>query len=127
MEKIIEFRKKLREEALKKARIFAECVRKIGKVTVIVFGSYARGDFNVWSDIDVLVITDAALPPNPLKRLDMIEECLATASEIEPIILTINEFRNRLRKRDPAIIEAIDKGIVILDELKLEELVTRRC
>lgn len=127
MEKIIEFRKKLREEALKKARIFAECVRKIGKVTVIVFGSYARGDFNVWSDIDVLVITDAALPPNPLKRLDMIEECLAIVSEIEPIILTINEFRDRLRKRDPAIIEAIDKGIVILDELKLEELVTRRC
>ncbi len=39
MEKIIELRKKLKEEALKKARIFAECVRKIGKVTVIVFGS----------------------------------------------------------------------------------------
>lgn len=125
MEKVVELRKRLREEAIERARVFAECVRRLGRVTVVVFGSYARGDFNVWSDIDVLIITDAALPSNPLRRLDAIEECLLIASNVEPIILTINEFRDRLRKRDPAVVEAVERGIVVLDELKLEELVAQ--
>ncbi len=125
MEKVVELRKRLREEAIERARVFAECVRRLGRVTVVVFGSYARGDFNVWSDIDVLIVTDAALPSNPLRRLDAIEECLLIANDIEPIILTINEFRDRLRKRDPVVVEAVERGIVVLDELKLEELVAQ--
>ncbi len=40
----------------------------IGKFTGILYGSMARGDNNVWSDIDFLVISDK-LPDNPLMRL----------------------------------------------------------
>ena len=63
MEKVVELRRRMREEALKKAEAFAGCVKsKLGKVTAILFGSYARGDFNVWSDIDLLIVTDSAQP-----------------------------------------------------------------
>ena len=31
---------------------------KLGKVTLILFGSYARGDFNLWSDVDIIIISD---------------------------------------------------------------------
>jgi len=124
MEKVIEHRRRLREEAIRRARVFAECVGRVGRVTVIVFGSYARGDFNVWSDIDVLVVTDTPLPPNPLRRLDMFEDCLLAASGVEPVILTVEEFKNRLRKRDPAAIEAVEKGVTVVDELNLKKLAT---
>jgi len=124
MEGVIEYRRRLREEAIRRAQVFAECVGRVGRVTVIVFGSYARGDFNVWSDIDVLVVTDTPLPPNPLRRLDMIEDCLLATSGIEPVILTVEEFKSRLRKRDPAVIEAVGKGVTVVDELDLRRLAT---
>jgi len=28
------------------------------KATVILIGSYARGDFNLWSDVDIMIIGD---------------------------------------------------------------------
>jgi len=31
---------------------------KLGKTTLILFGSYARGDFNLWSDVDFIIISD---------------------------------------------------------------------
>lgn len=37
------------------------------KVSAILIGSYARGDFNKWSDVDVLLIAEFA--GNPLERL----------------------------------------------------------
>ncbi|PUA34020.1 MAG: hypothetical protein B7O98_01000 [Zestosphaera tikiterensis] len=122
MERVVEVRRRLKEEAIRRAKTFSECVKnKLGKVTTMVFGSYARGDFNVWSDIDVLVVVDSVLPKNPLRRLDIVEECLLAVGVVEPIILTINEFMEKLRKKDPAVVEAVDEGIAILDDLELRK------
>ncbi len=33
-----------------------DLTKKFGKVTFVLFGSYARGDFNLWSDVDLLII-----------------------------------------------------------------------
>jgi len=44
MEKVVELRRRMRGEALRKAEAFTSCVkRKLGKVTTILFGGYARG------------------------------------------------------------------------------------
>ena len=43
----------------------------------VLHGSYARGDFGEWSNVDVLVVVKGPLPKSPLKRLDLVEECLA--------------------------------------------------
>jgi len=124
VERVIETRRRVREEAVREARVFAECAKsKLGRVTAVVFGSYARGDFNAWSDIDLLVVTDTPLPPNPLKRLDVVEECFLEASGVEPVILTISEFAEKLRKRDPVAVEAVEKGVVVLDDLDFAKLV----
>jgi len=72
----------------------------------------------------VLVVTDTPLPSNPLRRLDMIEDCLLATSGIEPVILTVEEFKSRLRKRDPVAIEAVEKGVTVVDELDLRRLAT---
>lgn len=57
--------------ALETARHYATRVAsEVSLVATVVFGSYAWGDFNTWSDIDVLVISDA-LPSDARARLDL--------------------------------------------------------
>ena len=53
---------------------FAEEVKKkLGKVTVVLYGSYARGDFNLWRDVDILLISDAFKNIRFLDRYDLFE------------------------------------------------------
>jgi predicted nucleotidyltransferase len=116
--KVIEERVREREEAVREAREFAVCVsQKLGKVTAILFGSFARGDFNVWSDIDVLIVAEN-LPQKPLERLSTIDVCLSRFPRVEPILITIEEFV-KMKKKSVAVIEAVERGIVLLDMLNL--------
>jgi predicted nucleotidyltransferase len=116
--KVIEERVREREEAVRGAREFAVCVsQKLGKVTAILFGSFARGDFNVWSDIDVLIVAEN-LPQKPLERLSTIDVCLSRFPRVEPILITIEEFV-KMKKKSVAVIEAVERGIVLLDMLNL--------
>ena len=118
------WRKVERKEAIREAKEFTLCIsRKLGKLIAILFGSYARRDFNIWNDIDILVITEN-LPRNPLERLDLITECLRLYPRVEPIIITIEEFIKK-RDRDPAIIEASQKGIMLIDTLGLSGILLK--
>ncbi|MGI8900679.1 MAG: nucleotidyltransferase domain-containing protein [Nocardioides sp.] len=55
-----------------RSAIRAQLDPALGIRAVVVFGSVARGDFNVWSDIDVLVVADN-LPARRLDRLGAID------------------------------------------------------
>ena len=117
VEKIISERLRERERALSEAVEFAKCVKgKLGRVTVILYGSYARGDFNEWSDIDVLVIAEQ-LPENPVERLSLIEDCMARVAGVEPLLLT-PDMVQRMRGKNLAVREAFEKGVVLVDDLE---------
>jgi len=58
---IIEKRIKERNTIIKKSIEYAKSLNF--KCTVMLIGSYARGDFNLWSDIDILIIGN--FDPNP--------------------------------------------------------------
>ncbi len=75
-----------------------------------MFGSYARGDFNEWSDVDVLIVAER-LPRRPLDRLRAVEECLNRYPHVEPIIVTPEELERMRRRRDPIAIEVEMRGI----------------
>ncbi|MEM1526542.1 MAG: nucleotidyltransferase domain-containing protein [Ignisphaera sp.] len=116
MEKAIEKRLSRAEWALSKAKEFAQCVKKIFDVTtsVILFGSYARGDFNEWSDIDILIVVRGDLPKKPMDRIDMVMPCIiSVGAPIEPLIITREEFEKLKKKRNPAIEDAIRNGVPI--------------
>ena len=114
MEKIVKEREILRDEAVLKVRKFGGCIKNYYKVhKLILVGSYARGDFDAWSDIDVLVVVDDDIDKNPLTRLDKIIECMKRYPDIEPIILTSEEYIKLRTKRNPLIIEAEKIGIII--------------
>lgn len=119
MERVIEERRRAREKALEEARIFSLCVlEKFERASIAVFGSYARGDFGEWSDIDVLVVVEDA-PSNPLRRLDIVEECLAKAPRVEPIIVTLKEYRELVEKGNPVVVDVREHGVVLFDTLNI--------
>jgi predicted nucleotidyltransferase len=99
-------------------REFTQCVSvKLSDIIAILHGSYARGDFNEWSDIDVLIISKKPLPQNPLRRLDLIDECLTKTPRIEPVIVTLEEFKILLN--NPLILSALKEGVLLIGDLRV--------
>jgi len=118
LEKVIERRLRERERALERARVVAECVAsRLGRVVAIVFGSYARGDFNEWSDIDLLVVCERSLPRSPLERLDMVEECLAMGPGVELVLMSIDELRRHAARGNPLVVEALERGVEVVNTM----------
>lgn len=68
-------------------------------------GSVARGDFNLWSDIDVVVIAEALPERLPDRALALVMDAPAG---VQPIGFTPNEFERAYRKGDPLAREAVE-------------------
>lgn len=86
---------------------------KLGKFTGVLYGSMARGDNNLWSDIDFLVISDK-LPHNPLKRIEFLYSL--TEASIEVKGYTRNEFLKMIENRNPIALDSILEGKVVVDD-----------
>ena len=111
MRRVLRERAREREEAIRLARRYARrLAKRLGPLSAYLIGSYARGDFNQGSDIDMLIISDA-LPTHPLRRAEILYSCLLPG--IEPRGYTGAEFRRLLEKGDPAAREAVEQGSII--------------
>ncbi|WP_338602586.1 nucleotidyltransferase domain-containing protein [Sulfolobus tengchongensis] len=114
LEKVLEERKKKREEVINRVREFAEELkRRFGKVSVVLYGSYARGDFNLWSDIDVIVISEGFEGIRFLDRYDLLG--IREGFEIKPY--TPREFMKIKDKIGWK--EALKDSIVICDDYSI--------
>ena len=114
MESIIRRRKEERLKAIKLAKNFLECAKNhlvLRKAYIV--GSYTRGDFNMWSDIDLVLIAEN-IPRSPIERLDLVKECLQAYPDVEPIIISPRIFAKLKEKRNPLSIEIEKHGIEIL-------------
>jgi len=99
------------------ARTYAEELRgRLGQLTAIVYGSVSRGDFNLGSDVDVLIISEG-LPHHPLERMEVLYSC--HEPPLEPKGYTHTEFRTLLAKSNSAVAEVLKDGIVVVDDLGL--------
>jgi predicted nucleotidyltransferase len=101
----------------------------LGEFTGVLYGSVARGDYNLWSDIDFLIISDK-LPENPLKRLEFLYSL--TEMPIEVKGYTRNEFLKMIEKRNPIALDSFVEGKIIVDDgfweiarIKFEEVKKR--
>lgn len=112
--KIFEKRRKQKEKIINEVKQWAMSLSF--KATVILIGSYARGDFNEWSDVDVVLISE--LTGSPLDRLKKI----SYPAEFEVIPLTLGEFLRMLRRKNPIAVEAIERGIILRDDFNIEKL-----
>ena len=115
-EEVIKERKSIVDKVIKEAIEFSNVIRRvIGKVTLIIYGSYARGDFNLWSDVDVILISEYFTNIDFLKRYDIISKFIPENFEVK--IWTLQEAKRNLSK--PWWKEALRNRIVIVDDYGL--------
>jgi predicted nucleotidyltransferase len=112
---IVKFREEKRDEALAKAKRYLLSLG-LKKYKAILFGSFARGDFNYASDIDLLVISDE-LPESLNERLSFLNLKRWDTPEVEPIGWTVKEYEMREKKQDPFIRILKEEGLVIEERL----------
>lgn len=71
---------------------------KLGKTTLILFGSYARGDFNLWSDVDFIIISDYFKNIRFIDRPFELPELYHDISYADAICWTLDEANKMLQK-----------------------------
>lgn len=101
------------EEVFKKiARYTQRVVEQLKPQAVILFGSFARGDINEGSDVDLLVIADFKEP-----LLDRIKLLLdlndGVGLPLEPVGYTPEEFQRMRAEGNPFIREVLEHGEVL--------------
>ncbi len=116
-EAVLERRRTRQRELLDLARRFAEGIdAELGVHAVVVFGSVARGDFNQWSDIDVLIIAED-LHGRLLERLERLGW---RPPLVRPIPWTPAEWQTEVGRGNPIAQEALESGVWLIgsaDEL----------
>jgi len=88
-----------------------EVVSKLNPQAVILFGSFASGDINEASDIDIVVIADFQV--SFLDRIKLLLDLNRFGLPIEPVGYTVAEFRKMKQAGNPFIAEVVDKGKVL--------------
>ncbi len=112
--KVIARRREERRALLARADGVARSVpAELDVRAVVVFGSVARGDFNKWSDIDVLVVAER-IAQRPLDRHAQLGRL---PGRVQPVVWTTAEFRERSRRGDPIAREVVDAGVWLLGAL----------
>jgi predicted nucleotidyltransferase len=80
---------------------------------VILFGSFARGDYHAGSDVDLLIIKETERPF--IERIgDVLTLCDYSIS-LEPLVYTPEEFEQMRRENNPFIEQALREGRVIYE------------
>jgi len=88
-----------------------EVIKRLHPHLIVLFGSFATGDINEGSDIDILVIAD--FKENFLDRIRTLIDINTFKIPIEPVGYTPEEFQEMKRKKNPFILEVIEKGKVL--------------
>lgn len=82
-------------------------------VAAAVVGSVARGDFNVWSDIDVVVVAED-LPASMLERQALLLRGVTPG--IQPVGFEPAEFRAALAKHSRLACEVLEAGVLLVGD-----------
>ncbi len=76
---------------------------------VLLFGSFARGDFNAHSDIDLLILLKSCDLPIRDRIGEFLNDCAAYPTDVFP--LTEEELQQRLLERDPFWTQAMKEAV----------------
>jgi predicted nucleotidyltransferase len=115
MRRAVERRRAERDEMVAAARAYIRT--KVTEMTIraaYVVGSVARGDFNQWSDIDVVIVADE-LPARFLDRIDLFSD---RPAGVEIFAYTPQELDLERERNNPIALEATDIGIDLLAGLE---------
>ena len=90
----------------------APALAAAGAKRAIVFGSYARGDADYWSDLDLLIIAETPLPfPDRFRIFPGLYE--AYPHPLELFVYTPGEFAQMIAGENPFIEQILKDGVTI--------------
>lgn len=120
MAEVVAARRRERERLIELAR---EHVRRLSErmpvVAAAVAGSVARGDFNLWSDVDLVVIADR-LPARIPDRGALLAD--GAPPGVQVVGYTPEEFRRALRRGDALATSAVREGVRLWGDAFFAEL-----
>lgn len=85
-----------------------------GDVTIILFGSRAKGDFNRASDYDLIVVSKK-LKGDPLRKTKVLYQLNEEFLNVDILAYTPSEFIKALENLSPSALDAMENGIVLHD------------
>ena len=114
MADVLAQRRRERERLVARAGAYvARLSARLPVLAAAVVGSVARGDFNVWSDVDVVVIA-TGLPQRAPDRAGVLAR--DAPAGLQAIGFTPEEFEAAWAKGNPLAREATGAGVTLLGE-----------
>ena len=82
---------------------------------IILFGSFSRGDFHNWSDIDLVIVGD--FKERFFDRIGLVLNEHKGSYALEPLVYTSEEFNRMRKEKRPFIQEILKTGMVLYEKL----------
>ena len=89
-------------------------IKKFNLKKVIIFGSFARGDYHKGSDLDLIIVGE--FKERFIDRIGKIIELNESDLEIDAMVYTEDEFQKMIKERRPFIEQALEEGIVVYEK-----------
>jgi len=83
---------------------------------IVLFGSFARGDFHDDSDVDLLIIKDTT--DSVLRRMDAVLDHCSGEIAVESLIYTPAEFDALLRRGSDFLLQVLAEGRIVYERSK---------
>ncbi len=103
-----------REKVEKEIASIVETLRQYRPKRIILFGSFARGDYHALSDIDLLIVKDSEKKFTE-RIVEVLDLCDSTIP-VEPLVYTQAEYDRLLAEGNSFIKQALSEGRVLYDE-----------
>jgi predicted nucleotidyltransferase len=89
-------------------------IEKFNLKKIIIFGSFARGDYHKGSDLDLVIVGE--FKDRFIDRIGKVIALNNSDLEIEAIVYTEKEFQKMIQERRPFIEQVLEEGIVVYEK-----------
>ena len=89
-------------------------IKKFNLKKIIIFGSFARGDYHKGSDLDLIIVGE--FKERFIDRIGKILELNDSDLEIDVMVYTEEELQKMIQEKRPFIQQALEEGIVVYEK-----------
>ena len=89
-------------------------IKKFNLKKIIIFGSFARGDYHKGSDLDLIIVGE--FKERFIDRIGKILELNNSDLEIDVMVYTEEELQKMIQEKRPFIEQALEEGIVVYEK-----------
>jgi len=89
-------------------------IKKFNLKKIIIFGSFARGDYHKGSDLDLIIVGE--FKERFIDRIGKIIELNDSNLEIDVMVYTQEEFQKMIKEKRPFIEQALEEGMVVYEK-----------